>query len=293
MTPFLVRVASGDQGPVELWSRSRLPFEPKGEDLEMRGELRRALHTLQGGPGKGLRATLYSPPPPRGQVLDAENVLFYNVGTSAFVNAGTNGLAWEWRQGPFIHSERRDWIHHHRYEVAPINQPWSHFFASRSLLRWNAVECSTLSSDTKPAKLWLEFVESTHWTVVDSVQPGRPLGLRLTLEGPVENLPGIVKPLVDGVVAALYQHDGSDLSRIIPVLCAQTSATSARVEQALMNASKSVLGRRRLLWPRANGVQWNPGDDACIAVAIQRQPAKDGCLRISGELVELSEAPGS
>jgi len=34
-------------------------------------------------------------------------------------------------------------------------------------------------------------------------------------------------------------------------------------------------------------VQWNPGDDACVAVELTSEPGEPGCLSITGELIEV------
>ena len=44
---------------------------------------------------------------------------------------------------------------------------------------------------------------------------------------------------------------------------------AAEVAHLLMDHPSAVLGRRRLLWPRAGAHQWNPGDDACATATVQ------------------------
>lgn len=271
-------------GPIQLWSRSRLPFEPKGEDLLMRNELRTALSALSARDGEGVRATLRTPAPPRGQSLDAENVLFYNVGSAAFSRSGQRAMAWEWiREEGFDSSGIGP--HHHRYEIGPAPGEWQAYREVRRLATWDAVACTPLGADAKPTRLWLELVESTRWNVIATLPGGADFGIRLRLSGARSGLPGIVKPLLDGVVASLHGHDGSDQENIVRVLSSQLGVDSARIESALRASERSVLGSRRLLWPRANGVQWNPGDDACVAVELTSEPGER--LSISGELVEL------
>jgi hypothetical protein len=47
----------------------------------------------------------------------------------------------------------------------------------------------------------------------------------------------------------------------------------------------AVLGRRRLLWPRAQGVQWNPADDLCLALELRIERGER--RELSGRLVEI------
>ena len=61
--------------------------------------------------------------------------------------------------------------------------------------------------------------------------------------------------------------------------------TADRVATLLTRSEGSVLGKRRLIVPWGNGVQWQPGDDACVAcsLAVERRssrtaPALDGVV---------------
>lgn len=77
--PFLVQEQI--PGVVEAWSERRLPFEPRGDSLRFRTALRVALTGLVATRASGLRAEFAST---SRDLVDAENVLFYNVGASAF-----------------------------------------------------------------------------------------------------------------------------------------------------------------------------------------------------------------
>src|SRR5207237_6008038 len=70
-------------GMVEAWSVRRLPFEPTGALLELRSALRQALSSLtnRAGPGYRLSAVYRSVGT---DLVDAENVLLYNVGAACF-----------------------------------------------------------------------------------------------------------------------------------------------------------------------------------------------------------------
>ena len=79
----------------------------------------------------------------------------------------------------------------------------------------------------------------------------------------------IVKPLVDGVIAGLHAHDGRDGAVVTPRLAARLGLGVARVAALLGDETRAWLGRRRLLWPRADGIQWNPGDDDCVSAMLR------------------------
>ena len=67
---YLVRA---DHRLVELWSNTRLQFEPKGWQLDMRAELRDALAAMAPCPDKILHATYGAVD--TGEFIDVENVL--------------------------------------------------------------------------------------------------------------------------------------------------------------------------------------------------------------------------
>ena len=95
----------------------------------------------------------------------------------------------------------------------------------------------------------------------------------------------IIKPLVDGVIAALHTHDGTALADVSDRLRAQLPGSDASdiaqlpgsdasdIAQRLVDDDAAVLGPRRLVWPRASGVQWNPADDLCVALELRVEPA--------------------
>jgi hypothetical protein len=71
---FTVTVAPSE---VNAWSEARLSFLPKGEMLEFRQQLA-AVSAMRPSPGAHLVATYTAADPTA--LIDAGNVLFYNVG---------------------------------------------------------------------------------------------------------------------------------------------------------------------------------------------------------------------
>ena len=82
---------------VDAWSSTRLPFEPTGAMLEFRAGLRSAVAVLSADSSHALHAVYTSP---LGGQFDVENVLIYNVGTSAFGRSAGFELVVERRLGP-------------------------------------------------------------------------------------------------------------------------------------------------------------------------------------------------
>lgn len=116
-------------------------------------------------------------------------------------------------------------------------------------------------------------------------------GLRLTVSagsGGSRNVAAIVKPLIDGVVAGLHNHDGSQFVEVASRLAGLLAIDSAQVAELLMTNEDSILGTRRLLWTRANGVQWNPGDDTCVAAQVLLRTHSGTGWSHSGEVFEVT-----
>jgi len=112
------------------------------------------------------------------------------------------------------------------------------------------------------------------------VQVGDAFGLILDVSAPYPaRLASVLKPLIDGVVAAFHRHDGSDLPELARRVGTPLGVDPVLAGQLLTGDDRSVLGQRRLVWRRAASVQWNPGDDHLLAARITAAagsgPARD------------------
>ena len=104
---------------IEMWTTSRLPFEPKGALLTARNHLRGQLAGLAANPQSILDARYQSTI--RGYV-DTENVLLYNVGSAAFAAASRFGLRFVREfSAPALTPDGDDfaWPHYHVYSLIP------------------------------------------------------------------------------------------------------------------------------------------------------------------------------
>jgi hypothetical protein len=82
-------IASVGNSEVRGWSSSRLAFEPRDWQVDLRAELRKRITALSPEPG-WLVAELYTVDASH---YDVENALLYNVGPSAFAGLTHRGLA--------------------------------------------------------------------------------------------------------------------------------------------------------------------------------------------------------
>jgi hypothetical protein len=277
---------------VEAWSTKRLPFEPKGWLGSLRAELRGLLPSLYGGPDRVLAAMYGSPDR---EPCDVENVLLYNVGARALRVVAAHGLRLERSYVcpeppvPLAGTAR----HYMRYACSPRAAGFEAWTERRVLAAWAGISMPLLTEATKPAAVWfaLAAAEIDPSSVLGDQQP---FGLRLQLEVPRTRriAPAkIVKPLVDGTIAALHCHDGSALAELSRRVSAQIPVPAEAIAMRLMDDRYAVLGPRQLLWPRAQGVQWNPADDRCLALELRIDHGDR--LALSGCLFAIAPSPSA
>lgn len=270
-------VVNAGPGRVDAWSVRRLPFEPKGSMLELRTALRSA---LDGVTSTGSLRAVYSTRSP--DFCDAENVLLYNVGPSRFARLAARRLSFERASivpdcsialsGPPLH--------HHAYltDGAPDFLNWSVdeviAFGRASLPR----------STEKPAGWWWQ-VRTGDRVERGTVAPGRPFAVRLRLRSTSASIPAILKPLLDGLIAALQSDpapSGDALARLAAHL-----AVDAETLRAHLSSPGVVRGQGSLVRAYRDGLQWSPADDLCTACTVER--TSDGPPgEVEWELLDVS-----
>lgn len=238
-----------DESGVTARSVRRLQFEPKGEMLGFRSELRNALLQFRLEPGQHLRVE-YTPADDRSDGwVDLENVALYNVGMSSFAHLLDNGISCQ-RLDPngaihrLAYSGAKDWAQRDvgGRLVARLNGSLREFPRSVSEW-WHAFR----QMDVQAEKRLREGEPFSLLVVVSAYQPEGWLGPRL-------------KPLLDGLVSALHAHDGSSREILEPRL---DHVLGGQNWQLLTDPSDSVLPQRRLLRPHGENFAWNPADDLC------------------------------
>lgn len=261
---------------VEGWSSRRLPFEPKGWLLDYRTALRRAIGALD-HPCPELYCAYTSVGAGR---CDVENVLLYNLGASAFAGLEVTEVVVErlfHRPEPPHHLTFSP-DHHHLYRCGPsaTSPGWP------SIATWPP---TTVAPPFRIERIWSALRTSTVPMVVTDPATAH-LSLRLDLEHPSTARPPAIlsamKVLIDGAIASLHVHDGSRLDDVAGRLAARLGRTAPGVAEELMDPAHAVLGKRRLLWPLGNFVQWNPADDGIVWLRVKVHSGD--AWRISGDL---------
>lgn len=248
---------------IEVWSTRRLPFEPKGELLRLRDELRGALGALPAANGRvlhGLHQGSF------GTKVDAENVLFYNVGSAAFGHLATEAIIFE--MSPASPSST-SFPFYSRYELV-ADTKFASWELEAELARFASEEADADLRDR--TSVWLATKRGQQ--ISFRQHHGQPFGLVLSAQGShvTGNLANAIKSIFDGVVAAFACHvdvpgsDGNVLSRISQ----ESGVPIEEIGLHIHDDENAVLGAHRLAWCRANSYQWNPPDDLCVAGLLLR-----------------------
>lgn len=277
-------------GVVEVWSSRRLPFEPKGAMVELRGAIRAAVAELSRAAGYRYRlaATYRSLAP---GLVDAENILFYNVGTGAFGRPVA------------IHGERRfedppppldqapgPYAHHHRYVANGVDTP-TPWRVVQTACRWSAPLPNGAGDLSGVARTWRAIRQVMEQCGV--VPDREPFAVRATIAGPGAvglALLSSLKTVLDGIVAACHHHDGTDAFELASRIAEAGQMSMAEVQTLLSEARSSPLGERRLVHRFGKGVQWNPADDLLVMFDLEAIDAPSWTL--SGELLTLDKSEG-
>ncbi|NLC45189.1 MAG: hypothetical protein GX783_13025 [Clostridiales bacterium] len=266
---YFINEPEDDNKSVELWSKIRLPFEPKGWLLEMRNSLRSRLRTMHNSENTMLQAQYVSN---EEGYFDVENVLIYNVGSGSFTDLCRRGLCFERVFSLPIQPKNIEEIfpHYQRYSLIDPSQGSLYWAKEQILAYWTEVSCPDLKGDIKPHSFWYAIKSGTV-EVIDKLKLPSYFGLKLKINAPRGtriNLASVIKPLLDGIISGFHSHDGSYNPIVVGRLTRSLGEEESHIERMLMEQSKAVLGIRNLVHPFGTGIQWNPGDDFCVAAKV-------------------------
>jgi hypothetical protein len=260
---------------VEFWSRKRLPLSPRDWMAGALDELRTALNGLKPSPDEHLHAVYAGPDD--GSGFDIENPLFYNVGNSHFRQLMARSVSFErWFQSPALQdgTTPNGFGVYQRYEPGALRDGFIGWKATELLASCGDVPVTSISridpvwlairrNAAPPARIG--FLQPFIATIRVTDTGARPL--LLSIAEPV-------KALLDGLICAYHAHD-RDASVEVARMAAEGLGTTDELHVMLRDSAWGALGQRRLLWPRMQRWQWNPGDDLCVAaeVSMEHRPA--------------------
>lgn len=256
---------SVSQTSVRLWLANRLPLQPRGAFLEARKGLRAALQNFQPNSESILSASYFSLD---NTFCDVENVLLYNVGTGAFSRLTGQGLAISRiRETPPLSPVGQAFPHYHEYKIISIPQ---HFSTTNSPSF--TFPLSSISSATKLHDVWWQATEAP--TSRQASISGRfSLNVELGITHPIRNVAAILKPLLDGIVAAMHA-DPNPESIAIRRLSARCGWEISKISDKLLAPPNPILGKRKVISTYREFVKWDPADHLCEVCMLIVRPAQ-------------------
>lgn len=267
-----------DGDRIVAWSSKRLAYQPRGWQVTYRDELRVALGSIQGGAGL-LLAELASTST---EFFDIENVLLYNVGASVFTHLAERGVAIRRVASPAPPAElagTSPTMASYRIGARPTWLDRAGVVASVHL------GLPRLTSDTKAHDVWW----ATHGSGDSAVHISGEFGLALRVTTDARrrlNATSIVKPLLDGVIAALQtgpMPDREVVERVARMLGQPAIAVASRLSaDGVLVAEHPVVKRHG-----PSGVQWDPVDDRCTTVVLEVVRGDVEGWQVEGTLHEL------
>ena len=174
-------------------------------------------------------------------------------------------------------------LHHHLYTVE----------SSTAFRYWRAID-EPLSWETrvpertdKAADWWWETCSAFEALTVPE-RPGQPFALCIRIGGLRRSTASLLKPMLDGVIAALHRDD-SPAPAAVHRLARHLGKDEVRVRQRL-SLGGAPLGPRVLVRPYRDGLQWNPADDLCVAGSVENDgPSAPAVVHVSLLAVESVE----
>lgn len=240
-----------DAKSVEIWTDTRLPFQPRGGMLEARSALKQAISSLKPSSHQMLLAEYMSCDR---DFFDLENVLFYNVGSGPFARVAQNGLHGKsQRCSPPASPSGRPFRHYQRYGFENFSDAPQLPNVALSF------RVQPLTTATKVHQVW--WAASVGLAQDADAIPGR---FALCVEVPpiTCNIAAIIKQLLDGVISAMHPANTVDVTAA-QRLAAATAWGIDSIITRLRSPSLPLLAPRQVLRTYRQFVKWDPADELC------------------------------
>lgn len=279
---YYIKYPLKNNNKTELWSVARLPFEPKDWRLDMRKDLKEAIQEMSLKDGELLYARYNSLNQER---CDIDNILFYNVGTGAFKNICQNGFLLERGYKNVVMSAERqeEYSHYQQYSLVEKTQKSQYWQEKRMLASWRGIVLEKMPN--RPHQYW-RIMKSNQMLVEGFPYSGR-YGIEIIMHLPPGynyNFAGLIKPMLDGIIASLHSYDGTQLNEVARRLAMVLPDPPEELSRILLERNKAILGRRCLVHPFRKFVQWNPADEQCVFIKLMKDVAPEDKITMDGRV---------
>ncbi len=259
----------------ELHSDIRLPFEPKGEALALKEEIRRSLKFLNLFEYNHLNARLITS---EKDFFDVENILFYNVGLGAFSHLMLDEISFSLEYDSNSPSNKYTYSYELTSKVTSeeINDVILEF----------SFELDKMTSDMKPLDYW-HALNQGHIKISKLMNPNE-FGLSIVIETPEKhrNITSLLKPLIDGLISA-FHYQNSVNQEILDYIAKKKYISEDVVLSQLRGKDYTFLGERNLVSMYRDGIKWNPEDEKCTKINMKQIKGLSKTIKVYGRVYLL------
>ena len=149
---------------VEMWSKKRMPFEPKGWLLELREDMKKSIKQIISRKQAILHASYHSKII---ESFDLENILFYNIGASSFSAVVREGIRFErlFANAPTVEGTE-EFPHYQKYQLQ--NKQGDFLYWKRGVPSYHFH--SITIPKIKPEIIWYSMLTQTEMKVDKSLK---------------------------------------------------------------------------------------------------------------------------
>lgn len=244
---------------IVLSSDIRLPFDPKGDALRLKNELRSAIKGFNKSEYVHLFAGLTTS---EDEFFDVENILFYNMGSGTFSHLEMDELTFKLIKG----NPKAGYKYQYEYSLVDSKTNT----AEEQIIAEFSFDIDKVTGDQKPLNYWYAY--KTGKVDMKKIEVPRQFGMSITvqLQEKHKNITSIIKPMLDGIISAMhYQNEVED--QVFDVIEHKLNIDKARITRMLTDSKYAVLGERNVVYPYRGGIKWNPEDEKCVSVNIKQK----------------------
>lgn len=281
-------VLKADDKEVCIEADFYVPFEPKKVNINIRDkvvELQRVIKQSVKGLVVGDDEILFASYSEnnKNRFYDVENMLFFNIGTSAFSNCCKSQLA-------FIGDEKR----FSAFEMQHIGKEGKYYYSYRIVKRkevetmlsrksiiasWNGIPIDVKISNSV-ARYYAPIRKNVKdINVKESLKEKSLFGLKLDLTLPFKIMPAsVMKPLLDGIICAFHGEEG----RVTDTVSMMLGDVSELVNEE--SNKLNIFGNREYVsqYRGVGSYKWNPEDERLQFAWITVHLGKEA--ELSGEI---------